>query len=155
MMKKVLVAIIVAIGLISCSDDSDIFESVDYAERDEQIIQDYFIANNIIDTIATPYGVYIEHLLEGTGDNPTINDSVTVNYSLYTIPDNNLIEASADPVTFKLSDLITGWQIGIPHMSEGGEANLYIPSSYAYRGTYSPLADDVLKFKITLVDIKE
>jgi FKBP-type peptidyl-prolyl cis-trans isomerase len=37
-----------------------------------------------------------------------------------------------DPVTFPLSDLIQGWQIGIPGMKVGGIRRLTIPYQLAY-----------------------
>jgi FKBP-type peptidyl-prolyl cis-trans isomerase len=35
-------------------------------------------------------------------------------------------------VSFRLDEVIQGWQIGMPLLNEGDSATLYIPSGYAY-----------------------
>ena len=121
-------------------------------EKDDRVIRNYLKDNDIIDAFKDPSGVYIQHIKEGTGDSPSILAEVTVKYALYTLPTDEFVPQTEDPVTFKLSNLIEGWKIGIPYMKKGGEAYLYIPSTYAYGGTSSPLANKVLKFKISLLD---
>ena len=39
---------------------------------------------------------------------------------------------SGNGVEFPLSNLITGWQEGIPLLSPGGKITLYLPPSLAY-----------------------
>ena len=130
----------------------------DYAETieemDDKIIQEYFVANEITNAIKdVESGVYIQHIAEGSGEDfPETDSNITVKYELYTIPNDEEIEKTDEAVTFNLGGLIKGWQVGIPLMKKGGEAYLYIPSSQAYRGTSNKIANEVLKFKIDLLD---
>ncbi len=146
MIRKLGMALMLVSLLNSCIKDPK--EPVDYMVKDEEIIQAYFEANNITDTIADPSGVYIQHITEGTGATPTLSDNISVKYELYNLPEDERVPQTEDPITFNLSGLIYGWQIGIPYMKEGGEAYLYIPRAYAY-------GDGVLKFKIELIEIVE
>ncbi|WP_075590134.1 FKBP-type peptidyl-prolyl cis-trans isomerase [Labilibacter marinus] len=146
-MKKnfgLIAGLLIALVYSGCNKEE---EPIDYDAKDEGIIQDYFEANNITDTVATSYGVYIKHIVEGTGESPTLNDKVKVKYELYNLPSDQRVNQPEEPVTFALSNLIAGWQIGIPYMKVGGEAYLYVPRKYAY-------GDGVLKFKITLIEIE-
>lgn len=149
MKNKILLALGIVLGFSGCIKNNDYPEPIDPQEQaamDEKVIQDYFTAKEITDTIADPSGVYIKHITEGTGNSPKLSDRVTVKYELYSLPADNRIPQTEEPVKFILSELISGWQIGIPYMKKGGEAYLYIPSKHAYRD------GKVLRFKITLVD---
>ena len=126
----------------------------DVDQMDDIIIQEYFSEKEITDVIKDDSGVYIQHIIEGTGESPASNSNVTVKYELYTLPNDERVPQSEEPVTFNLSNLIQGWRIGLPYMKEGGEAFLYIPSSAAYRGTDNELANEVLKYRIELVEIQ-
>ncbi len=121
-------------------------------EMDDIIIQEYFAENEITDAIKDQSGMYIKHITEGTGDSPNLNSNVKVKYELFKLPSDTKVPQENDPIIFTLRNLIKGWQIGIPYMKKGGSAYLYIPSSLAYRGTSNSLANEVLKFKITLMD---
>lgn len=124
----------------------DVKTQAEQAVADDKVIQDYFTANNITNTIADPSGVYIQHITEGTGNSPALNDRVTVKYELYNLPSDTRVPQTNDPITFELDGLIEGWKIGIPYMKKGGVAYLYIPSTHAYHD------GRVLKYKITLIN---
>ncbi|MBX7109170.1 MAG: FKBP-type peptidyl-prolyl cis-trans isomerase [Chitinophagales bacterium] len=66
----------------------------------------------------------------GTGDYPTACSHVTVNYTGKLT--NGITFDDGDNVSFSLSQLITGWQEGIPLIAEGGSITLYLPPSLAY-----------------------
>ncbi|TLX73658.1 hypothetical protein E9993_14455 [Labilibacter sediminis] len=141
--------VILLLGIYGCKkdDDKEQGEQPDYTERDEQIIQDYFVDNNITDTIADPSGMYIKHLEIGDGEQVTGDiDQIKVLYTGYYLPTEVVFDNAQSPgVWMALDGLIEGWQIGIPYMKKGGKATLYIPSRYAYKS-------NVLKFNITLLD---
>lgn len=130
------------LALTSCKKEESVME------KDDKTIQDYFADKDITDAIKDPSGVYILHITEGTGESPALNNFVTVKYELYNLPSETRVEQTEDPITFKLSNLIAGWQIGIPYLKKGGAAYLFVPSSYAYGD------GKVLRFKITLIDFK-
>jgi FKBP-type peptidyl-prolyl cis-trans isomerase len=65
-------------------------------------------------------------------------------------------DASANPVSFLLSGVIKGWQIGIPLIKKGGRIKLVIPSSLAYgcKGQNSIGPNSPLYFEVTLTDVR-
>lgn len=140
-------------------------ESVSYEEQmaiDEPLILDY-LADNNYSVQKTDEGVYYHHWLEGTGTQPTIDNEVTVHYQ-GSLLDGTVFDCSygscggsGNPISFSLSGVIQGWQIGIPLMKEGGRTLLVIPSRLAY-GTAgaggSIPADAILAFEVELLDVQ-
>jgi len=140
--------VILLLGIYGCKEDEkEQAELPGYTERDEQIIQDYFIENNITDTIADPSGMYIKHLEIGDGELASGDiDKIKVLYTGYYLPTEEVFDNAQSPgADLTLDNLIEGWKIGIPYMRKGGKATLYIPSRYGYKNY-------VLKFNITLLD---
>ena len=101
-------------------------------------------------------GIYHEILDSGTGKTPTIHSTVSVTYT-GTFLDGTKFDEVTDSVTFPLSMVIEGWQIGIPKIKEGGRIKLIIPSAYAYgctgnnRGNVPIPPNSVLFFDIRLL----
>lgn len=86
-----------------------------------------------------PNGLQYEVLQEGTGPQPTIKSKVRVHYR-GTLIDGTEFDSSykrGEPITFPLSNVIAGWQQGIPLMKEGAKYRLFIPNKFAY-GLNSP-----------------
>jgi FKBP-type peptidyl-prolyl cis-trans isomerase FkpA len=56
-------------------------------------------------------------------------------------------------VTFAMSNLITGWKLGLPLIKAGGKIKLYLPPSLGYGNSVSGNipANSILIFEITLV----
>lgn len=118
----------------------------DYTERDEKAIQDYFIKENITDTIADASGVYIKHLEEGDGELASGNiNTINVVYTAYDLLTGKVVDNKQTPLEFTLSSLYQGWQIGIPYMRKGGKATFFIPSRHT-------TSSSPLRFNITLID---
>ena len=59
------------------------------------------------------------------------------------------------PISFLLSGVIFGWQIGMPLIKKGGTIRLIIPSAYGYGcSDNGPIpAYSILYFEIELVDV--
>lgn len=94
----------------------------------------------------------------GTGAVATANSTVTVDY-VGTLADGTVFDASdkhGGPATFPLSNVIQGWQEGIPGMKVGGVRVLVIPPALGYGSMAQPgiPANSTLTFKITLHDVK-
>ncbi len=71
--------------------------------------------------------------IEKAGDaaaKPSSCTNVNVNYALK-LTDGTAVE-SGDGIAFNLSQLIVGWQEGIPLIGAGGRIILYLPPSLAY-----------------------
>lgn len=95
----------------------------------------------------------------GTGATAQANSSITVDYTGALAKDGTIFDASLDgqPATLTLSQVIEGWQKGVPGMKVGGTRRLLIPAAQAY-GNQSPAAsipaNSDLVFDITLVAVK-
>jgi FKBP-type peptidyl-prolyl cis-trans isomerase FkpA len=86
---------------------------------------------------------------------PNINSLVTVAYK-GTLTDGTIFDqSSSSGATFPLSNVIQGWQEGIPLFSEGGSGILLIPSALGYGS--QPVGNipenSVLIFEVTLLNI--
>lgn len=93
-------------------------------------LQNYLNTNGISATQHTS-GMFYKILNEGSGGSPNLCSNVSVQYTGKLL-DGTQFDASSSTITFKLSNLIIGWQYGIPLLKKGAEANFYIPSSLGY-----------------------
>lgn len=121
-----------------------------------------FLANNKTQAgvQSMPDGLQYRSLTAGTGAMPTANDTVTVDYEGRLI-DGTVFDSSykqGQPVTFKVSEVIPGWQEALTHMKVGDTWEVYIPPQLAYgeQGVGGPIGpNQTLIFKIHLIDIKK
>jgi FKBP-type peptidyl-prolyl cis-trans isomerase len=91
----------------------------------------------------------------GSGGNPNVNNTVKVNYVGKLLKNEKVFdETNGTPVSFKLSNLIEGWQEGIPKLKKGGKGTFYIPSALGYGpyGSGDIPGNATLIFEIELVD---
>ena len=158
----------------------DVFENKDLAiniEESNKIIGEYFNkkqdAKNqrlAIDSkifleqnkqkdgvVTTESGLQYLILSEGRGNNPTLNDNVTVHYH-GTLIDGTIFDSSVDrkqPATFPLNGVIPGWQEALQMMSVGSKWKIFIPSELAYgesgAGAIGP--NSTLIFEVELLSI--
>lgn len=90
----------------------------------------------------------------GTGKQPHACSDVTVDYE-GTLLNGTQFDAGKN-VSFNLSQLIQGWQMGIPKIKEGGSIVLMLPPSLAYGDQAQekiPAGSD-LRFRITLKSVR-
>lgn len=128
----------------------------DQSEVDDQTIKNYLTSKNLTAT-KDPSGVYYIMTTVGTGTSPTVASTVEVKYKGSLINGTVFDQTVTDKtLTYPLSGLIMGWQIGIPMMKEGGKATLFIPSHLGYGSQANgPIpANSVLIFEIELIDVK-
>ncbi|MEX0893863.1 MAG: FKBP-type peptidyl-prolyl cis-trans isomerase [Gemmatimonadota bacterium] len=80
-----------------------------------------------------PSGVYVQDLVEGSGEVVELEDRVAVRYTGWVLS-GEVFDATEGDATavFPLANLIEGWQVGIPGMREGGTRRLVIPYPLAY-----------------------
>ena len=158
----------------------DVFENKDLAiniEESNKIIGEYFnkkqdaknqrlaIDSKIFleqnkqkdEVMTTESGLQYLILSEGRGNNPTLNDNVTVHYH-GTLIDGTIFDSSVDrkqPATFPLNGVIPGWQEALQMMSVGSKWKIFIPSELAYgesgAGAIGP--NSTLIFEVELLSI--
>jgi FKBP-type peptidyl-prolyl cis-trans isomerase len=119
---------------------------------DQLTIQAYKESNGLT-TSTTPSGLHYIIDVVGSGRNPTISDEVRVNYVGRLI--NGTQFDANNNITFQLTNVIQGWQEGIPLLRVGGKGRLIIPSSLGYGSTPQPNipANSVLIFDVDLLGI--
>lgn len=108
---------------------------------------------------APPCKLVIQDIKEGTGTEATEGATVTVQYVGASWSTGEVFESSwsgPEPATFPLSNVIGGWQEGIPGMKVGGRRQLTIPPDLAYgpegQGDIKP--NETLVFVIDLLDVQ-
>jgi FKBP-type peptidyl-prolyl cis-trans isomerase len=104
-------------------------------------------------------GLQITDQTVGTGTVVKPGDTVTVTYT-GTLADGTVFDSTdkhgGTPATFPLSNVIQGWQEGIPGMKVGGTRTLVIPGPLAYGANPPPgiPANATLTFQIKLLAVK-
>lgn len=94
---------------------------------------------------------------EGDGAEVQPGDTVTVNYCGVGYGGLTVFDSSwsrGEPISFPLSNLIPGWQEGIPGMKVGGQRLLVIPGALGYGENGAPgiAPNETLVFVIELLD---
>ncbi len=110
-----------------------------------------------------PSGVKYYDMKVGTGANPKIGQTVSVQYT-GTLLDGTKFDSSYDhggqPIDFPIGvgSVIKGWDEGVPSMKVGGKRRLVIPGDLAYGANPPPGApippNATLIFDIELVGVK-
>jgi FKBP-type peptidyl-prolyl cis-trans isomerase FklB len=109
--------------------------------------------------IELPSGLQYKIIQQGKGKTPTADDTVVVNYR-GTLINGTEFDSSYkrdQPVTFKVSEVIKGWQEILKLMPVGSKWQAVIPPELAYgeRGAGRFIGpDETLIFDIELLEIK-
>jgi FKBP-type peptidyl-prolyl cis-trans isomerase len=106
-----------------------------------------------------PSGVVFEIVQTGTGPFPTPADTVTVHYT-GRLADGTVFDSSVErgqPASFRLDEVLDGWQEGLQKINKGGKLRLTVPASQGY-GDNPPPGSPIppaaaLSFEIDLLDI--
>ena len=153
-MKKALLYL-PALLLMACSGGEEI-EELDYVETayDKEIKT--YLADKSWSPERQESGLYVYVEKEGSAEKPGLSDYLTLKYEGYlldgTVFDGTGGEAIAFP--FPTSDLILGWQEGIPNFGIGGVGKLICPPELGYgdRAAGAIPPNSVLVFDIEIVD---
>ncbi len=122
-------------------------------QTDDEKIKAY-IAEKGWQMQVTPEGVYYRIDSAGSGGSPAVTNRVRVRYKGYLLNDKEFDKNMDYGIQYILSNLIPGWQIGIPKYQKGGGGKLIIPSSLGYgaSGSGTIPGNSPLVFDINLVD---
>ena len=107
----------------------------------------------------TSSGLVIEDITVGSGPEAQPGGTVKIHYK-GTLPDGTEFDSSYErgqPATFSLTQLIKGWQEGIPGMKVGGKRRLTIPPALGYgaRGVPGVIPGNAtLQFEIELLGVR-
>jgi FKBP-type peptidyl-prolyl cis-trans isomerase FklB len=110
------------------------------------------------DIKTTASGLQYKIIEPGKGRKPGPQDSVTVHYR-GTLISGKEFDSSAKhgkPISFKVGDVIKGWQEAVQLLHEGGKMQAFIPSELAYGAGGAPGAigpNETLIFDIELVSV--
>lgn len=110
--------------------------------------------------VTLPSGLQYKIITPGSGESPKATDTVTVNYEGKLI-DGTVFDSSykrGQPATFKVNQVIKGWQEALQLMKPGATWMLYIPANLAYgpqgaMGAIGP--NETLIFKVDLLSVKK
>jgi FKBP-type peptidyl-prolyl cis-trans isomerase FklB len=120
----------------------------------------FLAANKSKEGVATlPSGLQYKILKAGTGEKPTLDDTVVCNYkgSLINGTEFDASEKHGGPLTFPVKGVIAGWTEALQLMPVGSKWQLFVPSNLAYGpqgpGDIGPNA--TLIFEVELVSIQK
>ncbi len=100
-----------------------------------------------------PSGVAVFDHQVGDGSSLETDSNMSVHYTGF-FDDGCVFDTSRTrgaPVTFRLNNLIQGWQIGMADMLEGGKRRIRIPSDLAYGDAGLNISDFVIPGGATLI----
>ncbi|MGB5419593.1 FKBP-type peptidyl-prolyl cis-trans isomerase [Algibacter sp.] len=147
-MKNLLIIFALVLFTSCNSDDSP----KDYTVENEQEIQAYLEANNLVAQKSSS-GLYYIIETPGTGENPIGTDRVFLTYKGY-YTNGTVFDENTDGVSFDyINGLIIGFAEGLTYLKEGGSGKLFIPSNLAYGNSdYNGIpGGSVLIFDVELI----
>lgn len=111
------------------------------------------------DVVTLESGLQYKVIKEGSGAKPTKDDVLTAHYQ-GSLADGTEFDSSykrGEPATFRLTQMIPGWQQAFPLMKVGSKWELYVPANLAYGESGSgPIGpNEALVFQVELLDIKK
>ena len=126
-----------------------------------QQVEMYLAAKNIT-AQKDPSGVYYVIEAAGTGKTPEVCSVISVNYTGSLTNDQVFDKSNGTPVSFRLGELIAGWQKGLKHIKAGGKIKLFVPPSLGYgdkdakdsNGNVIIPANSILVFNLELAEVQ-
>lgn len=161
LIRVLLFALLICFGCqseedITCTQTipSTVWTGLDQAQlaTDIEAIDSYLAANSLT-ALEDVSGIRYSITEAGAGDTPCLESNIKVTYTGVFMSNRTVFDSSTG-VTFKLNNLIAGWQIAFLKFNRGTKATLYIPSGLAYgpaARTGIP-ANSTLIFFVELID---
>ncbi len=131
-------------------------ETLSMFDYEQLLIDQYIEENELTAEVDSVYG--LRYIITEAGDGetyPTSSDVVNVDYSGRLLSTDKQFDSNV-AVDFNLQNLIQGWRILMPYVSEGGEITMFIPSKYGYGTTGSGTipGNATLIFEVRLNSVK-
>jgi peptidylprolyl isomerase len=108
-------------------------------------------------TGAAPATLQSVDIIEGTGAEVLATSTITFHYTLMSWSTGEVLESSwtsGQPAVFPLTQLISGWQQGLPGMKVGGRRLLVVPPSLGYGVIPGhPLEKETLIFSLDILAV--
>lgn len=108
-------------------------------------------------TGAAPTTLQSVDIIEGTGAEVLATSTITFHYTLMSWSDGQVLESSwtsGQPAVYPLTQLIAGWQQGLPGMKVGGRRLLVVPPSLGYGVIPGhPLEAETLIFSLDILAV--
>jgi FKBP-type peptidyl-prolyl cis-trans isomerase FkpA len=103
---------------------------------------------------ALPPSVDVQELSAGSGESPTVDDVVLINYK-GTLPNGKVFD-QAEQVPMALNEVVPGFTKALVKMQRGGKYKVQIPSELAYgdNAVGEIPANTDLTFEIELIDFR-
>ncbi len=159
MIRRLIILITFCTVLVSCKksgDDCNYTASTVVVPTSEMTNLQTWVAVNHPTAILHPGGFYYEIIAAGTGTvTPAICTNVKVKYAGY-LTNGTKFDEELTGITFKLGQLIVGWQRGLPLIKKGGSITLFLPPSLGYGSNAVGVipANSILIFTIELLDVE-
>jgi len=122
---------------------------------------DRFMAENKSKTgiQSLPNGIQYRVIESGTGRNPTASSEVSIHYRGSLAATGFEFDSSfarGEPVSFKVNEVLRGWQEILPRMKTGDHWQVFLPPEMAYgeRGQPPIGPNEALAFDIKLIEVK-
>ncbi|MDP4130007.1 MAG: FKBP-type peptidyl-prolyl cis-trans isomerase [Bacteroidota bacterium] len=162
-MKKFVFAVLCVIStayFISCikNNASSGYTNCTGVEPDKDSSALLKYAGDSIPVMRDTSGLYFQILDSGAGVSPTGSSHLQVSYKARLL-DNTIFDSTATSSNLggiPLSQLIPGWQIGLPKIKKGGHIKLLIPSALAWgcQGSGNAIPPNApVYFDIYLLDV--
>ncbi len=149
--------VVIALSIFSCAKNTD-SENCPPLEvsvpQNEIAALEAYLDDQDIEAEWNENGFYYNIINEGEGASPNACSNIKIAYEGKLTSD--FVFDANDGIDFPLTQLITGWRLGLPLIKEGGEIILYLPPNLAYGSSARPNipANSILVFKIELHKVK-
>ncbi len=137
-MRRILwwVISLVALSVLStsCKDDEDLSTNqIEKVRKNKEDGEAYLKEKRSQEDVKEdPTGLLYTVVTEGAGERPSLKDTVTLTYTGKTIRDSVFVSKTE---TLAVVDLDEGLRIGVRHMKEGSNYQLFIPYYLMYGAT--------------------
>lgn len=161
---KVILLLMPVIFLAGCTTDGGINPMIDQGQNSSAKLPEVSGAKNSKPSISAPQGnppstLQQKDIFIGDGKEAIETSILELHYTLMTWSSGQIVQSSWDSgetYTNSLSNLIPGWQKGIPGMKEGGRRLLVIPADLGYgeQGAGAAIGpNETLIFVVDLVKV--